>query len=88
MTEQYPIDRNGHIVTVGSRVKLIELEEEFLIRLDLVSKQQLLSMIDQEFEVYEIDEYGQPWIEKEWHLENGQTTTHTLSPLPHQMELC
>ena len=47
-----------------------------------------MSMIGEVFEVYEIDEYGSPWVGKGWNSENGETYRgHHLALEPAEMEV-
>jgi hypothetical protein len=46
------------------------------------------SMIGEVFEVYEIDEYGSPWVEKSWHFpEDDKYKSHSIALDSNEMEL-
>ncbi len=60
------LDKFGRVVSVGSRVRLIELAPQFLASLPLDEVEYVRSMIGDVFDVYEIDVYGSAWIEKCW----------------------
>jgi hypothetical protein len=82
------LDKFGHLVSVGSRVRLIELSHQFLASLPPDEIEDVKSMIGDVFEVYEIDKYGCAWVEKGWnYLEEGQYMGHSLGLKPHEMEL-
>ena len=83
-----PKDRHGKDVDLGARVRLVSLDPKFIDSLPEDEKDDVCSMIGEVFEVYEIDEYGQPWIEKEWRVADDQTISHSLSLASHEMELC
>ena len=61
-----PKDRNGRSVAVGTRVRIVALSESFLSSLPDDELADVKSMIGEVFEVYEIDEYGSPWVGKGW----------------------
>ena len=83
-----PKDRNGHVVGVGSRVRLVCLSGRWLDDLPSDEKGDVLSMIGEEFEIEEIDEYGHPWIRKSWPNEaEGTCNSHSIALEPHEMEL-
>ncbi len=44
-------------------------------------------MIGLELEVYEIDEYGQAWVEMQWAIGPGEIESHALGLAPNEMEL-
>lgn len=68
-------DKNGHLVVVGSKVRLTELSPKFLESLPEDEKEEVRSMIGKVFEVYEIDAHGYAWVEKGWHFpEEGRYT--------------
>jgi len=82
------LDKFGHLLSVGSRVRLIELSEQFLASLPPDEIEDVKSMIGDVFEVYEIDKYGCAWVEKGWNYpEQGQYMGHSLGLEPHEMEL-
>ena len=43
-------------------------------------------MVGEVFEVYEIDEHGSAWIEKQWDRQGG-LRTHSLALAVHEMEV-
>jgi len=85
---QPPRDRNGNIVRVGARVRLLSLSGEWLDKLPAEEKADVFSMIREVFEVEEIDEYGYPWVRKSWpNEEEGTCHSHTIALESHEMEL-
>jgi len=83
-----PRDRNGNVVKVGARVRLLSLSGAWLDELPPAEKGEALSMIGEVFDVYDIDEYGQPWILKAWRAErNGETKSHSVAPAPCEIEI-
>lgn len=82
-----PKDRNGKDVHVGSRVKIIAIDPRFLESLPNDEKEDVASMLNEVFEVYEIDEYGQSWVEKGWAEPGGDYRSHSLALSSSEMEL-
>ncbi len=83
-----PKDKYGRSVVVGSRVRILELSSSFLASLPLDEIEDVRSMIGEVFEVYEIDEYGSPWVEKVWNYpDKGQCSSHSLALDANEMEL-
>jgi len=88
MATRSPKDRNGDVVIVGTRVRLLSLSGQWLHDLPAEEKVDVLSMIGEIFEVEEIDEYGQPWIRKSWPNESeGKCHSHSIALEPYEMEL-
>lgn len=83
-----PQDRDGKVVHVGSRVRLLCLSGKWLEELPTEEKEDVISMIGEVFEVDEIDEYGHPWIRKSWpNEEEGKCHSHSIALEPHEMVL-
>ena len=62
---QPPKDRNGNVVCVGDRVRLVcLLSGNWLQELPFEEKSDVMSMIGEVFVVEEIDKFGSPWIRK------------------------
>ncbi|MET3108077.1 hypothetical protein AAKU67_002478 [Oxalobacteraceae bacterium GrIS 2.11] len=80
------IDKNGKPVAVGDIVRIVKLSQDFLDNFSEQDQAILVSMIGQFFKIYGIDEYGQPWVSKEWHDEIGQPQTHIIALDPDEME--
>ena len=82
------LDKFGRPVSVGSRVRLLQLSQQFLQSLPPDEFEEVKSMIGEVFEVYEIDPYGCAWIEKGWNYpEEGKFMGHSLGLASHEMEL-
>ena len=83
-----PTDRNGRIVRVGARVRLLSLSGRWLEDLPPDEKSDVQSMIGKVFEIEEIDEHGHPWIRKSWPNENeGTCRSHSIALEAQEMEL-
>ncbi len=88
MTTRSPTDKNGNVVSVGTRVRLLSLTGQWLNDLPADEKDDVFSMIGEVFEVEEIDEYGQPWIRKSWPNETeGKCHSHSIALEPCEIEV-
>jgi hypothetical protein len=74
-----PVDKSGRPVKVGSKVRILGLSESFLGRLPGDEVEDVRSMIGEILEVYEIDDYGSPWVKKWWRLPGGRSFSHSLA---------
>ena len=79
-------DRHGKPVAVGDIVRIVKLSQDFLDNFSESDQELILSMIGKFFKIYGVDEYGQPWVSKEWHDENGIMQTHIIALDPDEME--
>ena len=83
-----PQDRNGNIVAVGDRVRLLTLSGEWFDELPHDEKDDVTSMIGEVFEIEEIDEYGRSWVRKSWpNKEEGTCHSHSIAVESHEIEL-
>ena len=81
-------DKNGNVIRVGARVRLLSLSGNWLDELPPDERPDVLSMIGETFEVEEIDEYGHPWVCKSWPNEaQGKCRSHSIALEPHEVEL-
>ena len=82
------IDRNGNVVPIGARVRLLGLSGKWLEELPPAERRDVQSMIGEVFEVEEIDEYGHAWIRKAWPNEKeGTCYSHSIALDSGEMEL-
>jgi hypothetical protein len=61
-----PVDRDGNPVAVGTLVRVLRLSGRWFDDLPDDEREAVSSMIGETLRVHEIDEYGQPWVMKEW----------------------
>ena len=81
-------DRHGRPVRVGTRVRVLEIAEALRDSLPPEEWPELQTMLGEVFEVYEIDEYGSAWVEKEWLTDDGDVShSHSLALDSHEMEV-
>ena len=80
-------DHLGHIVLVGSRVKILALSDQFLSSLADDELAEVREMIGGVFEVDEIDEWGQAWVTKWWDAADGDLDAHGIGLSPSEMEV-
>lgn len=83
-----PTDKNGNLVSVGTRVRLLSLSGQWLHDLPDEEKVDVFSMIDEIFEIEEIDQYGHPWVRKSRPNEaEGKCYSHSIALESHEMEV-
>ena len=83
-----PKDKHGRVVNVGTRVRVVQLSAKFLESLPEDEVDDVRSMIGEVFVVDEIDEYGCPWVMKEWPGPNQQQRrSHSVALDASEMEV-
>lgn len=83
-----PVDKNGKDVKVGARVRVLKIEPWLLERLPEDEVADVTPMVDEIFEVTEIDERGGVWVEKWWKKDDGGgMRSHSLALFASEMEL-
>jgi hypothetical protein len=81
-----PIDCNGKLVALGSRVRILSLSGDWYEKLPTDERVSVDSMIGEVFAVDEIDKYGQPWVSKSWGSEEeGTCNSHSIALEPKEM---
>jgi len=80
------IDRHGKPVGIGDIVRIVTLSQEFIDAFPKEDQPLIESMIGHFFKIYGIDEFGQPWVNKEWHDEAGLLQSHIIALDPEEME--
>ena len=80
-------DANGKEVAVGDFVKVLSLNEDDFGHLDEKELSEVMSMVGEHLEIYDIDEYGQAWVTKEWWLSENDVMSHSVGLSPSEMEL-
>ena len=80
------IDCHGKPVAVGDIVRIVALNADFIADFPGDEQPLIQSMVGQLFKIYGIDEFGQPWVSKEFHDERGQPQTHIIALDPEDME--
>jgi hypothetical protein len=70
------VDRNGKLVKVGTKVKIISVPEWLLSKVPADESKRLSSMVGKVFQVYEIDEWGGVWVEKWFNEDNDILNSH------------
>lgn len=88
MRDHSTVDAHGNTVEVGTRVRVLALDDSAFDGLDETSRERVLSMLRQELAVYEVDPYGRAWVEQWWHEGSAHATSHSLALDPQQMEVC
>ncbi len=81
-----PQDVNGKDVVVGSKVKVLSIDEALLKSLSSEELADVKSMVGEVFEVYEINgQYAS--VEKWWKRGEGRSESHSIALAKHEMEL-
>ena len=81
------MDRNGKAVTIGDRVRLLEIRPSILKRLSGQEHTDVSSMLGQELEVWDVYEDGQVWVSLSWPRGDGLVESHSIAVDPHAIEL-
>lgn len=82
-----PKDHNGNAVAVGDRVRLLTLSGDWFDKLPEDEKTNVESMIGEVFAVEEIDEYGHPWIYKDFPESEDRVRSHSIAVEPNEIEI-
>ena len=80
-------DIDGNIVREGSRVRVLSIRASVVARLTANERADVLSMMGEVFEVYEIDEWGSAWVEKWWKDSEDESRSHSLGLASEEMKL-
>ena len=80
-------DKNGIEVTVDSYVKVLSLDQADFGHLEEKELSEVRSMIGETLQVYEVDEYGQAWVTKEWWLSENDVMSHSVGLSSNEMEV-
>lgn len=82
-----PTDRKGRRVSVGTRVRVVQLSGNWFKQLPADERLLVESMVGEVFPVEEIDEYGQPWVRKSWPNDaEGTCVSHSVALQASEME--
>lgn len=80
-------DRNGNIVAIGSKVRILSIDPGLVASLPADERERVRSMIGCSLFVDEIDEHGFAIVTQDWVVDNGKTESHSISLAPTEMEL-
>ena len=80
-------DRNGNKVSVGSLVEVNKINSAFIATLPDDEASKVITMLNEVFEVYEIDDYDQAWVEKTWHMNASESDSHSIALKSGEMEI-
>jgi len=80
-------DHMGALVTEGTIVRVLHISPSIFDALDTQEKEQIESMLGEEFSVYEVDQHGCAWVEKWWHEDETHASSHSLALEPSDMEV-
>jgi hypothetical protein len=82
---EFVTDIDGAKVRLGDTVKVLAIDTAIKLEKDEVEK--VMSMVGEEFEVDEIDEYGCAWVTKWWRTTENESEAHGISLTSQQMKL-
>lgn len=82
---EFVTDIDGAKVRLGDTVKVLAIDTSIKLEKDEVEK--VMSMVGEEFEVDEIDEYGCAWVTKWWRITENESEAHGVSLTSQQMKL-
>jgi hypothetical protein len=82
-----PVDRLGQRVSLGTRVRVLEVSPFLKDSLPADEWQRLETMVGEVFDVYEIDEYGWAWVEKWFESGEDGRNSHFLALAANEMEV-
>ncbi len=86
-TPPEPVDCNGRRVAVGSLVRVLSLAGDWFDKLPRDERASVASMVGEVFPIEEIDEYGSPWVCKNWPNEAAGThLSHSVALASNEME--
>ncbi len=80
-------DRNGIEVKVDSYVKVLSLDPADFSHLDEKELSEVMTMVGEVLQVYEVDKYGQAWVTKEWWLSDNDVMSHSVGLSSNEMEI-
>ncbi len=80
-------DRDGRTIEVGSTIRLLSVESGLLDSLAPDERDQVTSMVGNEYVVQEVDEYGYAIVEQVWQTSPGESTSHAIAVAPAEMSL-
>lgn len=74
----YILNIHGKQASVGSKIKLLKIDEEIFDGLPDDEIDSINSMLNEEFEIENVDLDGYPWIEKWWQKEDCSSYSHSI----------
>jgi hypothetical protein len=82
------VDRHGQTVSVGTRVRMLEVAESLRLRVSRKEWAELEAMVGLVFTVDEIDEYGSAWVREVRLSRKGEYKSgHHYALDAHEMEV-
>lgn len=80
-------DVHGNEVFKNAFVKILSLNPKDFAHLNENELLEVMSMVGEILEVYEIDEYNQAWVRKEWKVSEDDIKGHSVGLSSHEFEL-
>ena len=85
--QKQPVDCNGNAVFTGDKIKLLKLSESLLSEIPEEEAMILESMIGKIFQIDEIDEFGNTWVNLCVYHGKGMNECHSYNLDSGEMEL-
>ena len=79
-------DRHGRPVQIGDIVRIVALSDDFISHFPESDQALIASMVGQYFKIYGVDDFGQPWVSRDYHDEHGKLQSHIIALDPEEME--
>lgn len=87
MQVQAGVDRNGEVVELGDRVRLLAIRPSILGRLAGTEYTDVSAMLGQVVEVFDVYENGQVWVSVQFPRPDGASEIHSIAVDPPAIEL-
>ena len=82
-----PVDCHGRPVFTGSKIRVLSIPLWLRSRLPADEWANLQSMVGEAFVIDEVDEYGQPWVSKDFEDEKDGKHSHSIALDKSEIEL-
>jgi len=80
-------DIDGNKVKINNYVEILTLNPLDFSHLDQKELKKVMSMRGETYQVYEVDEWFQAWVTKEWVISEDETMSHSIGLRGHEMRL-
>jgi len=80
-------DKSGIEVTIDSYVKVLSLDPADFGQFEEKELSEVMSIIGEIMQVYEVDEYDQAWVTKEWWLSENDVMSHSVGLSSNEIEI-
>lgn len=81
------VDINNKEIKEGDYVKVLTIDPSNFSNLNEQELSEVMSLVGEILEVYEIDNYGGAWVSKEWQTSETEIMSHSISLNKNEMLL-